>query len=129
MDGATDPAFDLSQLAMGAGAGFVARSTSYDFNELRGFMKRALLHSGFSVVEVMTACPTYFGRLNEMREPYDMLLYLRDSTEPVSEHVESGIKASHSRLPTGVFREQVRPEFTEVYASRMAAMSEKERAR
>jgi 2-oxoglutarate/2-oxoacid ferredoxin oxidoreductase subunit beta len=105
LEGKRDPSFDLAHLAMGAGAGFVARSTSYDFGELKSFMGHALRHEGFSMLEVMTACPTYFGRLNDMREPYEMLMYLKDTTTPLDEHVDEAIRASHRLLKTGIFRE------------------------
>ncbi|HVT12324.1 MAG TPA: 2-oxoacid:ferredoxin oxidoreductase subunit beta [Fimbriimonadaceae bacterium] len=114
--GSIEPNFDLAKLAMGAGAGFVARSTSYDFNELKGFIKKSLQHKGFSLVEVMTACPTYFGRLNDLREPYDMLMYLRDTTEPMNMDVDRLIRESHNLLPTGIFRDESREEYTELYA-------------
>ena len=125
--GSVEPNFDIAKLAMGAGAGFVARSTSYDFNELKGFIKKSLLHKGFSLVEVMTACPTYFGRLNDLREPYDMLMYLRDTTEPLSAEADAAIRESHKRLPTGIFREEQRDEYTELYAGlkQMAQASRK----
>lgn len=119
MQGSTEPTFDLAQLALGAGAGFVARSTSFDFNELKGFMHKALLYHGFSVMEVMTACPTYFGRMNDMREPSDMLHYLRDTTEPVGEHAVEAIRESHKLLPTGIFREEARPEYVDAYRERV----------
>jgi len=113
--GSIEPSFDLAGLAIGAGAGFVARSTSYDFTELKSLIKRSFEHKGFSLVEAMTACPTYFGRLNDMREPYDMLMYLRDTTEPVCAGIDEAIRESHRRLPTGLFKEETRDEYTEVY--------------
>ena len=115
LQGSIDPPFDISKLAMGAGASFVARTTSYDFIEMRDFMKQSLQHPGFSLLEVMTACPTYFGRLNEMKEPYDMLQYLRDTTEPISQEVDEAIRESHKRLPTGIFRDEIRDEYSTRY--------------
>ena len=121
LQGSIDPPFDIVNLALGAGAGFVARSTTYDFNELRDFVKQSLIHTGFSLVEVMTACPTYFGRLNEMREPYDMLLYLRDTTEPVSQEVDDAIRATHKLMPTGIFKNEARDEYSQRYAKLVQA--------
>jgi 2-oxoglutarate ferredoxin oxidoreductase subunit beta len=106
LGGKKDPTFDLAQLALGAGAGFVARTTSYDFNEMRQYIKAALQHDGFSMLEVMTACPTYFGRLNDMREPYEMLMYLKDTTTPMNEHIDKAIRDSHRLLDTGIFRDR-----------------------
>jgi 2-oxoglutarate ferredoxin oxidoreductase subunit beta len=115
--GSIDPSFDLVKLALGAGAGFVARSTTYDFKELAGFMTQALSHKGFSFVEVMTACPTYFGRMNNLKEPYEMLQYIKDTTAPmIDEDTDQAIRAAHDAQPTGIFRDESRGEYTDLYA-------------
>jgi 2-oxoglutarate ferredoxin oxidoreductase subunit beta len=120
--GNIEPPFDLVQLALGAGAGFVARTTVFDFQELSDCLKRALTHKGFSLVEVLTDCPTYYGRMNELRDPYEMVHHLRETTIP-KDDVQNGSRAAASersalpaKLPTGIFRdEQQRPEYTELY--------------
>ncbi|MEK6195470.1 MAG: 2-oxoacid:ferredoxin oxidoreductase subunit beta, partial [Deltaproteobacteria bacterium] len=61
-----DYAFDTVELATAAGASFVARSTTYHVQQLAKILKQAILHEGFSVVEVLTQCPTYFGRKNRL---------------------------------------------------------------
>ena len=93
----------------------MARSTSYDYKEVASFIKQGLSHKGFSLVEIMTACPTYFGRLNELREPYDMLLYLRDTTEPLSEEGEKALMDAAKRHRTGIFRDEDRAEYVDTY--------------
>jgi 2-oxoglutarate ferredoxin oxidoreductase subunit beta len=113
--GTIEPSFDLAQLALGAGASFVARTTSYDYAELREFLCRSFAHKGFSIVEALTSCPTYFGRLNDIREPYDMLAYLRDTTAPIGDDVHDEIRKAHALLPTGIFREEVREEYSDLY--------------
>jgi 2-oxoglutarate ferredoxin oxidoreductase subunit beta len=120
--GNLEPAFDLVRLALGAGASFVARTTSFDHNELVSFIGRALSHQGFSVVDVITSCPTYFGRMNGVAEPYDMLAYLRDTTAPECASCSAGADAAvRGILPTGVFRDESRPDYGTLYATRAAA--------
>lgn len=46
-------------LALVAGATFVARSYAYDTRHLRETLRRAVLHRGFAVVDVLQPCPTY----------------------------------------------------------------------
>lgn len=113
--GSIDPAFDISALAMGAGASFVARTTSYDFREVSRFVEKALLHKGFSIVEVMTACPTYFGRMNDMRDPIDLLTYLREHSEPITPEMDRQMIEAMSKYPTGIFRDEIRAEYIENY--------------
>jgi 2-oxoglutarate ferredoxin oxidoreductase subunit beta len=102
--GNIEPPFDIVSLALGAGAGFVARSTVFDFDELSAILEQALAFKGFSVVEVLTTCPTYFGRYNSNDDPYDMLHGLKERTDPGEE-----------KLPVGIFRNEPRPEYTELY--------------
>jgi len=114
--GSIDPAFDLCELACSAGASFVARTTVFDFRELRELLKKALAHKGFSVVEVLTSCPTYFGRLNELRDPYEMLHHLKETTFPPEPKEQKALREElREALPTGVFCEEERPEYTELY--------------
>ena len=44
-----------------------------------------LSRKGFSLVEVMSPCPTQFGRRNDMKETQAMLHSLRDRSMPVAE--------------------------------------------
>ncbi|MBI3460262.1 2-oxoacid:ferredoxin oxidoreductase subunit beta [Candidatus Acetothermia bacterium] len=126
LQGNIEPAFDPSQLALGAGASFVARTTVYDFNELNSILQKALAHKGFSVVEVITPCPTYFGRMNDLRDPYEMLQYIKDTTLPLEDvplhnqafNLEQDLS---ERRPTGIFRDEDRPEYIELYREQFAA--------
>lgn len=78
--GSIDTPFDIAALALAAGAGFVARSTTFDFEELPALIGKAIEHRGFSLVEVLTHCPTYYGRLNSLGGAVEMLDYERDTT-------------------------------------------------
>ena len=112
-----DPAFDIVQLALGAGATFVARSTAFHVKELGGILKKAIQHKGFSVVEVMTQCPTYFGRKNKIGGAVQMLEYFRDNTAPLG---SKKLEENPALTPRGVFRDDVRPEYCEEYAKIIA---------
>lgn len=135
--GSIDHPFDLVKLCLGAGAGFVARSTSFDHQNLSSLIRRAIEFPGFSVVDILTACPTYFGRMNDVSEPYDMLGYLRDTTAPLDPLVETAFDDALydtplgpedlPPLPIGLFRDERRPDYGELYESRIAASKEKGR--
>ena len=56
--GTLDNPFDAVALATAAGATFVARSTTYHVQELSRILEQAIKHKGFSVVEVLSQCPT-----------------------------------------------------------------------
>jgi 2-oxoglutarate ferredoxin oxidoreductase subunit beta len=53
---------DGCELAKTAGATYVARWTTAHARELEIAFREMLLHKGFAYVEVISQCPTYFGR-------------------------------------------------------------------
>jgi len=110
--GSIEAPFDIVELSMAAGATFVARTTTFDFQEIPNLITRAIEHPGFSVVEVLSQCPTYYGRINKLGDPTQMLDYEKDLTftsEPISREEMLG------EMPVGVFREEIKPEYTEQY--------------
>jgi 2-oxoglutarate ferredoxin oxidoreductase subunit beta len=105
-------AFDIAELAKGAGASFVARTTTYHVTTMKELFMKAILHKGFSVVEVLSQCPTYFGRKNRMGSAVDMLNHYKTSTTPVG----SGKKEKDPTLiERGIFVQQERPEYCAEY--------------
>jgi 2-oxoglutarate/2-oxoacid ferredoxin oxidoreductase subunit beta len=76
--GHVEEAFDLCGLAGAAGAGFVARVTPAHPVLMRRVFHQALGRPGFSFVEVMTTCPTHYGRANKLGDPAAMLQALAD---------------------------------------------------
>lgn len=65
--------FDPCSLAQAAGATFVGRGTVYHYPQLEKLLMTALSHNGFSLVEVISNCHTYFGRLNRKGDAAAML--------------------------------------------------------
>lgn len=107
-----DQSFDVAELAAAAGATFVARSTTYHVNEAAQMIQKAILHKGFSVVEIMSQCPTYFGRKNRQGDAVEMLKYMRDTTTPIG----SGAKSQNPELiERGFFVNKELPEYCSAY--------------
>ncbi len=65
--------FDPCKLAEAAGASYVARATVYHAPQLEKAILQAVDHRGFSFVEVISNCHTYFGRLNRRGDAVSML--------------------------------------------------------
>ena len=78
-----DQGFDVVEMATAAGATFVARTTSYHVQQMADIIRAAILHEGFSVVEVMSQCPTYFGRKNKLGSAVDMMNRMKAITTPI----------------------------------------------
>ncbi len=107
-----DHDFDIVELATAAGASFVARCTTYHVMELKKIVERAISHKGFSVVEVMSQCPTYFGRKNKLGSAVDMLQSLKENTVPVG---SEKAKERPDLIERGIFVEKERPEYQAEY--------------
>lgn len=110
--GTIDHAFDLVELAKGAGASFVARTTTYHAKEMIKIIAKAITHKGFSMVEVISQCPTYYGRKNKRGSAIDMMKWFKESTAPTG----SKKKEQHPELiERGIFIEKERPEYSATY--------------
>lgn len=76
-DGNRERPFDLCRLVEAAGGTYVARYAVIQIKPLIRSIKRGLEHAGFSFIEVLSPCPTQFGRRNASGSPYEMLQTLR----------------------------------------------------
>jgi len=107
-----DHGFDVAQLAISAGATFVARTTTYHARQMADIIREAIIHDGFSVVEIMTQCPTYFGRKNKLGDASNMMEWMKDVTTPV------GSKAKEENpdlIERGIFVQKELPEYCSEY--------------
>ncbi|MCC8194871.1 MAG: 2-oxoacid:ferredoxin oxidoreductase subunit beta [Deltaproteobacteria bacterium] len=117
-----DREFDVVKIASGAGATFVARTTAYHAQEMAKLMRKAIEHNGFSVLEILTPCPTYFGRKNKMGDSPEMLQWFKDHTVPVG---SAKLEEDPTLIPRGVFVEEQLTEYTDAYAETIARASKK----
>jgi 2-oxoglutarate/2-oxoacid ferredoxin oxidoreductase subunit beta len=70
--------FDLCQLVKAAGASYVARYSVTQPIALIRAIKKAIRHRGFSFIEVLSPCPTQYGRRNRLDTPEEMIRHLMD---------------------------------------------------
>ncbi len=107
-----DQSFDVVEMATAAGATFVARTTTYHVQQMADIIREAILHEGFSVVEVMSQCPTYFGRKNKQGGAVEMMKRMKASTTPIG----SKAKAQNPELiERGIFVQTEKPEYCSEY--------------
>ncbi len=107
-----DHSFDVVKLAAAAGATFVARSTAYHVRQLTDIIKQAITHKGFSVVEILSQCPTYFGRKNKEGSAVDMMERMKDITVPIGSKAKKG---NPDLIERGVFVNEDKPEYCSEY--------------
>jgi 2-oxoglutarate ferredoxin oxidoreductase subunit beta len=107
-----DPSFDVVELAKAAGATFVARTTTYHIQQMTDIIRQAVLHEGFSVVEILSQCPTYFGRKNKTGDAVDMIEYFKKNTTPIDSKAK---KENPDLLERGIFVQEEMPEYCSQY--------------
>lgn len=59
------------EVMLSSGATFVARAASQRMDSMKSLIKQAILHKGFSIVDILQVCVTY----NNLYEYYDKKLY------------------------------------------------------
>lgn len=104
--------FDIVELSVAAGASFVARTSTYHVQQMTKIIRQAILHEGFSVVEVMSQCPTYFGRKNKIGSAVDMMEDYKNNTTPIGSKAK---KENPDLIERGVFVEKEMPEYCSEY--------------
>jgi 2-oxoglutarate/2-oxoacid ferredoxin oxidoreductase subunit beta len=114
--GNTEPAFDAANLAIAAGATFVARGQAFRTDALEDMLGQALDNDGFSFVDVMSDCTEYFVRKNSLGYGSDVLFSQGSVDEEIQRDLASGptIRVAdgwpiRAILPTGVLHRAERP--------------------
>jgi 2-oxoglutarate ferredoxin oxidoreductase subunit beta len=95
--------FDLCRLVLASGATYVARYSVYHVRPLVKTIKKALKHKGFAFVEVLSTCPTQYGRRNEMPDPVAMLRHLKESCVTFSQAKRMGPEELRGKIIVGEF--------------------------
>jgi len=78
--GNRDHPFNLAYLAAASGAAYVARWTTLHVRRLERAFTEALLKPGFSFVEVISPCPTLYGRLNKQKSGLEQMKYYKEKS-------------------------------------------------
>ncbi|MEA1972131.1 MAG: thiamine pyrophosphate-dependent enzyme [Candidatus Cloacimonadota bacterium] len=127
--GNIDPDFDICKLAIGAGATYVARSTAYHAIEAQKMIKEALLHPGFSLVEIISACPTYFGKMNKKGTGPEMMRDMKDNSITIKalERLPKDKADPTGKIIRGVFVQDTKAEYTASYQKMVDKLSKKEK--
>lgn len=103
--GMSENNFDIAQLAMGAGASFVARTTTYHAVPMEKLMVKALTHTGFSMMEIIAGCPTNFGRKNKMGSPAGMINWQKEHSVNVAKAEKMSAEEMEDKFTVGVLKE------------------------
>ncbi|MGE4543657.1 MAG: 2-oxoacid:ferredoxin oxidoreductase subunit beta [Pedobacter sp.] len=114
--GNPDPTFDISKLAIGAGATFVARTTAYHATQIDKLIAEGIRHKGMAIIEVLDDCPTTYGRRNKFRSVVDMMKRFKELAVPVAKAATMSSEELDGKIVTGILHREERPEYCEQYA-------------
>jgi 2-oxoglutarate ferredoxin oxidoreductase subunit beta len=126
--GLVEPPIDFCRLAEASGATFVARGTTYHVTQLIDLIEKAILHKGFSVIDVINQCPESYGRLNPKRmgrTGTEMMKWMRDHSISVEKAKDATTEELRDKIIIGVFVDKEATEFTSEYKKTIQRVQEK----
>ncbi len=113
--GAIEQPLPMCELAMAAGASYVARTTVYHATEMDKVFEQAIAKKGFGLVEVVSYCHTTFGRLNKLGTPVDMLRRLKETSISLAAAEKLSPEERAGKIVRGVLLDVEKPEYTALY--------------
>jgi len=113
--GNIDNPFDISRLAVAAGASYVARGTVYHATALNKLIENGMRKKGFSLIETLVNCQTYYGRPNDLKTPIRLLKWFKENSLSVKAADKLPPEKVKGKFLTGVFADIDKPEFCESY--------------
>lgn len=112
--GNIDKPFDLCSLAQGAGASYVARGSAYHAVLMQKLIEEGIKNKGFSFVEGLSLCPTYYGRKNKKGSAAKMHTFLKDNCID-KKVVDKAPEKGENKIIIGELYNNPKPEYTESY--------------
>ena len=115
--GSIEEPFNSLLLMLSAGATFIARTYAGDIEGTKKIMQKAIAHKGFSFVDIIQPCLTFF----DTRDHFKERIYWMDDDFPKDDLKIAMEKVSEKedKVPLGVFFEVNKPTFEEeLYATR-----------
>ena len=102
--GTTEYPINPLELMLSSGASFIARGTSHGMELLKKIFKEAIMHKGFSLVDVLQVCVTYYN----MYEYYDKRVYELEGHDPADYNkaltkIREWDYNNDSRIALGIF--------------------------
>ena len=118
--GSIEYPMDICEVAIACGATYVARSTTYHVNRLISYIKKGIQNKGFSVIEVISQCPTQYGKVNKKGNASAMLQYMKNNTVKFKESDRYQAFESQNSIVIGEFCSRERSELTDNYKKLIA---------
>ncbi|MFP5527201.1 thiamine pyrophosphate-dependent enzyme [Peptococcus simiae] len=113
--GHVENGFDVCGVVKAAGGSFVARCTVYDVNQLEKIIGQAMDHKGFSFVEIISPCPTHFGRNNKLGDAPAMMKLIKENTISIKQAEGLDFEELRGKFVTGIFENREQEDYSTAY--------------
>ncbi|HIC10251.1 MAG TPA: 2-oxoglutarate ferredoxin oxidoreductase subunit beta [Campylobacterales bacterium] len=114
--GNIDPTFDGAELAIAAGASFVARETVLNPKKLEKVFVEGFKHKGFSFFDILSNCHINLGRKNKMASAMENLEWIDKITMPKKKYDQLPEEEKLNLFPTGILKhDKEAKEYCELY--------------
>jgi len=105
--GHVEDGFDVSSLVKSAGAGYVAKSTIATPQMIQKFISKAIKKKyGFRFIEIISICPTHYGKFNKMGNPVEMIKDIKQRTINIKKAEQLSPKELESKIIVGEYNDQ-----------------------
>lgn len=111
--GSFEHPLDAARLAVTAGACYVARWTTAYPNEFRESVKKAIKMQGFRFIEVVSQCPTAFGRRIGLNSAKEMMKWFKENTISMEQAEKQNEEYWTEKIVVGEFIQRQRPTLVE----------------
>nr|WP_246637660.1 2-oxoacid:ferredoxin oxidoreductase subunit beta [Crassaminicella profunda] len=113
--GNIDRPFNIPELAAAAGATYVGRATAYHANQLIKLVEKGIQNKGFSLIEGLSVCPTYYGRKNKKGSAVNIMQWQKATAVDVKVAEKLSPEQLEGKFLIGEFKNTTAPEYTEEY--------------
>jgi len=128
-NGAAERPMNPLDLMLASGASYIARGYTHGLEQLRTIFKEAILHKGFSFVDVLQVCVSY----NNLYESYNKWTYtVKDNDVTSYESAQKIIRSwnydrSDAPIPLGKFYKVDAPRFDQAFLGYEPNLPERDR--
>ncbi|WP_456456914.1 thiamine pyrophosphate-dependent enzyme [Thermovibrio sp.] len=119
-EGAPEPPLNPIALMLSSGATFVARGFAGDIPHLKWIIKEAIKHKGFSFIDVLQPCVTFYNTFPFYRKHCYKLEEVGHKTDDFKLAMERALEWDYNaegeevKIPIGIFYKTERPTFEEL---------------
>lgn len=114
-NGSIEKPIEPLEIMLASNATFIARGYSAKTEHLKGLIKESVNHKGFSIIDILQPCFTFFNTFNEYNEKvYELGGNDRSSKDEALKNIKEWRYKKENNIPIGVFYKVEEPSYEEL---------------